>query len=87
MGKKLGCHFVGHREKTEKSRCSSAPSCPFDTAALLPEQRKLSGMVPHFFRRILAKDKCIARNFYRNKPASRAVLPQMQGRQHDSQTQ
>ncbi|WP_421446258.1 hypothetical protein [Agrobacterium tumefaciens] len=48
MGKKLGCHFVGHREKTEKSRCSSAPSCPFDTAALLPEQRELSGMVPHF---------------------------------------
>ena len=49
MGKKLDCRFVAHREKTEKPRCSSAPSCPFDTAALLPEQRELSGMVPQFF--------------------------------------
>ncbi|TQN59848.1 hypothetical protein FLX27_20865 [Agrobacterium tumefaciens] len=48
MGKKLGCRFVGHREKTEKSRCSSAPSRPSDTAALLPEQRGLSYMVPMF---------------------------------------
>ncbi|MQB31397.1 hypothetical protein DXT93_12915 [Agrobacterium rhizogenes] len=32
MDRKLGCRFVGHGEKTEKSPCSSAPSCPFDTA-------------------------------------------------------
>ncbi|MCZ7449339.1 hypothetical protein O8B93_17260 [Agrobacterium rhizogenes] len=52
MGEKLGCHFVGHGEKTEKSRCSSAPSRPFDTAALLQEQRELSGMVPQFSERL-----------------------------------
>jgi hypothetical protein len=50
MGKKLGCHFVGQREKTEKSHCSSAPSRPFDTAALLPEQRELSRYGSAFFR-------------------------------------
>ncbi|MFK3777836.1 hypothetical protein [Agrobacterium sp. NPDC089420] len=54
MVKTLGCRFVGHclgrRQKTERSRCSSAPLRPFDTASLMPEQRQLSGMVPQFFK-------------------------------------
>lgn len=35
MDGKLACRFVGHEEKTEKSPCSSAPSCPFGTACSL----------------------------------------------------
>ncbi|MQB19403.1 hypothetical protein DXT90_02020 [Agrobacterium tumefaciens] len=46
MDKKLVCLFVGHREKTEKSRCSPAPSRPFDTARLLPIERAPQALVP-----------------------------------------
>jgi hypothetical protein len=50
MGGKLGCHFVGHRKKAEKSLCSSSPSRPLDTAC------DLQGEVSHSFLVPLAYD-------------------------------
>ncbi|KAA0688160.1 hypothetical protein DTW90_32675 [Neorhizobium sp. P12A] len=48
-GKKLDCRFVGHRRKTEKLRCSSAPSRPFGTARarqLNPRERRTFHRLP-----------------------------------------
>jgi hypothetical protein len=46
MGGKLGCHFVGHRKKAEKSLCSSSPSCPLDTACDLLGEVTEPALVP-----------------------------------------